>query len=106
MTRNAIATLSALIAVVALLPASPGAQDIRRIDDRSLTRERHERAVQAVLEIDGQKIEFVFHKETVPGAVFLTVTSASRSTSTYRYLGQENSVVRFRLTRGESVGAD
>ena len=106
MTRNGVGTLSALAAVVDPASTSPGAQDIRRIDDRSLTRERHERAVHAVLEIDGQKIEFVYHKETVPGAVFLTVTSASRSTSTYRYLGQENSVVRFRLTRGESVSAD
>jgi hypothetical protein len=92
-------------AAIVLLSAPADAQDIRRIDDRSVTRDRYERAVLAVLEIEGQKVELVFQRETVPGAVFLTITTASRTPSTYRYLGQEGDVVRFRLTRGESVDA-
>ena len=44
----------------------------------------------------------MFQRETVPGGLFLTVTG-TRTVSTYRYLGQESNVIRFRLQRGESV---
>jgi len=92
-----------LIAVAMfVISVAVGAQDIRRIDDRSLTRDRHERAVHAVLEIEGQKVELVFKRETVPGSVFLTV-NATKTASTYRYLGHEGNVVRLRLQRGDSV---
>ena len=106
MTRSGAGTTGALAVGIIVLSVSAGAQDIRRIDDRSLTRDRYERAVHAVLEIEGQKVELVFQKETVPGAIFLTVTSGGRSIATYRYLGHEGDLVKFRLTRGESVSAD
>ena len=102
MARGCVETLMLIAAGIVLLSAPADAQDIRRIDDRSITRDRYERAVHAVLEIEGQKVELVFHRETVPGAVFLTVTGV-RMSSTYRYLGQEDNVVKFRFTRGESV---
>ncbi len=88
---------SAVLTFILLSCSSPAAaQDIRRIDDRSLTRERHERAVQALLEIEGQKVELVFRRETVPGGTFLTVTN-DRGATTYRYLGYDGTVMRFRL---------
>jgi hypothetical protein len=98
--RPASGAAVACITVVGLsLSAFATAQDIRRIDDRSLTRERHERAVHALLEIEGQKLELVFRRETVPGAVFLTVTHDG-ATTTYRYLGYDERVIRFRVERG------
>jgi len=102
MARTCVDTLIATGVAVLLISGISHAQDIRRIDDRSLTRDRHERAVQAVLEIEGQKVELVFQRETVPGGTFLTVTS-SRTSSIYRYLGQEGNVIKFRYQRGESV---
>jgi hypothetical protein len=101
MPLTGIATLVALI-VGALLASPADAQDIRRLNDRSVTRERHERAVVASLEIDGQKFEFVFKRETVPGGIFLTSTS-TKGTLTYRYLGHDGQVLRLRLERGESA---
>ena len=102
MARNRDVILPAIAVGLALISGPAGAQDVRRIDDRSLTRERHERAVHAVLEIEGQKVELVYRRETVPGGIFLTVTTGVRTSSTYRYLGQDNNVLRFSLN-GEHV---
>jgi hypothetical protein len=99
MRRASGAVITCVTIVAMSLPALATAQDIRRIDDRSLTRERHERAVHAMLEIEGQKLELVFRRETVPGAVFLTVTNDGGAT-TYRYLGYDERVIRFRIERG------
>ena len=99
MRRASGAAIVCMTAIGVSLSTLATAQDIRRIDDRSLTRERHERAVNAILEIEGQKVELVFRRETVPGAGFLTV-SQDMSVSTYRYLGYDGSVLRFRLERG------
>jgi hypothetical protein len=96
---------TASVAIVLWLAAPAHAQDIRRIDDRSLTRERHEAAVHANLEIEGEKVQLIYQRETVPGSPFLRVSSSragsSGSTSvtnwTYRYLGYDGTVIRFRL---------
>jgi len=104
MTSARVPTIASL-AVLFSLSALAHAQDIRRIDDRSLTRERHEREVQANLEIEGEKVQLVFHRETVPGSTFLRVawSSATRkTTSSYRYLGYDGTVIRFRFARGDS----
>ena len=103
MARTCSETLTVTAAAVLLVSVTAGAQDIRRIDDPSLARDRYERAVHAVLEIEGQKVELVFKRETVPGSVFLEVTTSARTTSTYRYLGHEGNIVRLRLQRGDSV---
>ena len=102
MVRTCFETTLIAVAMF-VISAAVSAQDIRRIDDRSLIRDRHERAVHAVLEIEGQKVELVFKRETVPGSVFLTVTTSTKTTSFYRYLGHEGDVVRLRLQRGDSV---
>ena len=102
MSHTGIATLVALALGLTCLSVPADAQDIRRIVDRSLTRERHEQEVRTLLEIEGQKLELVFKRDTVPGAVFLT-SAGTNGTSTYRYLGYDGNTLRLRLRRGESV---
>lgn len=104
MSHRGVVSLVVLAVAMAWASFPAYAQDIRRIDDRSVTRERHERAVHALLEVEGQKLELVFKRDTVPGAIVLTL-SGTGGTSTYRYLGYDGHVLRLRLTRGESVNA-
>lgn len=89
------------LAAALAVPLAAGAQDIRRIDDRSVTRDRHERAVIANLDIEGERFELTFQRETVPGAQFLRVMA--KSVTTYRYLGFDGQALRFLYTSGDAV---
>jgi hypothetical protein len=102
MSHTGIATLVALAVGLTCVSVPAGAQDIRRLVDRSLTRERYEQEVRTLLEIEGQKLEMVFKRDTVPGSVFLTSTGTN-GTSTYRYVGHDGQTLKLRLRRGESV---
>jgi len=93
-------TVSLLVVTSSLFCVFPTYAQTPAIDDPAITNRRLANGGSDIVRIEGTEVEAGFNKETVVGAIMLTVWKRFPSltvATTYRFLGQEGLSLRFNV---------